>query len=100
MPRLSRVTITSMAAVIALSVFAWQMPGLRRTLIFDITWWDAPPGEPPQLPASTGPGLTKVPRTRVVLIDGLDASITSSLAAWSTACKRGLAVTVDVGLGI
>lgn len=85
------------AVVVALAVFAWLMPGLRRTLIFDITWWDAPAGEPPQLPASTGPGLVKVPRTRVILIDGLDAAIAPALPHWSAACKRGLAVTVDVG---
>ncbi len=94
---LSSPTLASSAAVIALAVFAWLMPGLRRTLIFDITWWDAPPGEPPPLPATTGPGLSNVPRTRVVLIDGLDASLAPSLPAWTAACKRGLAVTVDVG---
>ncbi len=90
--------IASGAAVIALMVFAWLMPDLRRTLIFDLTYWDARPGgEPPQLAGGSGPGLSPVPRTRVVLIDGLDAQIAPSLANWTAACKRGLAVTVDVG---
>jgi len=89
--------IASGIAVIVLGVFAYLTPGLRRELIFDLTYWDAPPGDPPELAGGDGPGLAKAPRTRVVLIDGLDAQVTPALARWTAACKRGLTVTVDVG---
>ena len=108
--------LASGVAVIALGLFAYLTPGLRRELIFDLTYWDAPPGDPPELGGGTGPGpdngpdngpgagwrgsgpgLAKAPRTRVVLIDGLDAQVTPALAHWTAGCNRGLAVTVDVG---
>lgn len=89
--------IASGIAVIALGVFAYLTPGVRRELIFDLTYWDAPPGDPPELGGGAGPGLAKAPRTRVVLIDGLDAQVTPALAHWTAACKRGLSVPVDVG---
>lgn len=89
--------IASGVVVVLLGIFAYLAPGLRRDLIFDLTYWDAPPGDAPEIPGGTGPGLSKVPRTRVVLIDGLDARVAPALANWSTACKRGLSVAIDVG---
>ena len=35
---MSRSTLAHCATVIALAVFAWFVPDLRRTLIFDITY--------------------------------------------------------------
>jgi hypothetical protein len=94
---IKRHTIISGVVVVVLAAIAWFLPDLRRSLIFDITWWDAPPGEPPQLTGGTGPGLAKTPRTRVVVIDGLSADLAPSLPAWSGVCRRGLALRVDVG---
>lgn len=91
--------LASAAVVCALATVAWLLPGLRRTLIFDLTYWDAPPGDPPTLArgAPVDAGLARVPRTRVVLIDGLDASVVPALAHWTATCRRGLAIGVDVG---
>jgi hypothetical protein len=93
-----RTRIAAGVVVLVLAAMAWWLPDLRRALIFDATWWDAPPGDlsvPTAAPA--GPGLAKTPRTRVVLIDGLTADVTPALAAWTSICKRGLSVRVDVG---
>jgi hypothetical protein len=89
--------IASAVAIALLLAAAWWLPDLRRSLIYDATWWDAPPGEPPALTAGTGPGLSKTPRTRVILVDGLIGEVTHAMKTWSTICKRGLSVRVDVG---
>jgi hypothetical protein len=85
------------AVVVALGVCAIALPTLRRELIRDVVTWDAPPRDTPPLPPGNGPGLPPTPRTRVVLVDGLSAEVSPSLAAWSGLCKRGLQLRVDVG---
>ena len=85
------------AVVAALAAAAWWLPELRRGLMFDVTWWDAKPSEPAELPSAIGAGLAPTPRTRVVLIDGLTAEVAPALRAWSRICERGIDVTVDVG---
>jgi hypothetical protein len=87
------------AGVVAcvLAALAWVMPQLRRTLLFDVTHWDAVPSAPALLPAGVGPGLAATPRTRVVLIDGLSAETAATLPAFAALCARGASATVDVG---
>ena len=89
--------IAAVIGVAVLGALAWELPQLRRTLIFDITRLDAEPREPAPLPGGSGPGLTRVARTRVVLIDGLTAATAETLPAWSAVCKRGITMTVEVG---
>lgn len=91
------VLVASLVAVGVLGVLAWELPRVRRALIFDITRLDAEPREPAPLPGGTGPGLTRVPRTRVVLIDGLTAEAARTLPAWTGVCHRGITLTVEVG---
>src|SRR5262245_54845197 len=87
------------AGVVAatLVAFAWFAPILRRDLIRDIITWDAVPTDPAPLPAGTGPGLPRAARTRVILVDGLTAAMAPQLPAWSSVCKRGVTLRVDVG---
>ena len=93
-----RRSIAALVMVVALGALAWELPQLRHTLIFDITRLDATPSEPAPLPGGgTGPGLARVARTRVVLIDGLTAATAATLPAWSAVCKRGITMTVEVG---
>ena len=66
-------------------------------MIHAITWWDATPSEPAQLPPGDGPGLEPAARVRVILIDGLAAETARTLPAWSAVCKRGVTLNVDVG---
>jgi len=94
-PVMVRITV-----VIALVVATWWLPQLRRRLLFDVTYWDAPAGTAPELPSASGSvpvGLAKTPRTRVVLIDGLAAFATPAMPTWTATCKRGLSLSVDVG---
>lgn len=92
-----RARIASAIAVVALGTLALALPRLRRALIYDVVWWDAPPSEPAPLPPADGPGLSPTPRTRVVLIDGLRADTAAALPAWTGLCTRGLALRIDVG---
>jgi hypothetical protein len=96
-----RTRIIAGVVIAALAAIAWWFPDLRRSLIYNVTWWDAPPGDPPQLPPTTlngtGPGLGRTPRVRVVLVDGLIPEVTPGMPSWTSICKRGLTVRVDVG---
>jgi hypothetical protein len=92
-----RLRITLAIIIVALSALAWFLPQLRRDLIKDVITWDAPITDPAPLPAGTGPGLAPVPRTRVVLIDGLTEDVAKTLPAWTSLCKRGVTLRVDVG---
>jgi hypothetical protein len=83
--------------VCALLAFAYVAPGLRRRFIQDIITWDAPVSEPAQLPQGTGQGLAPAARVRVILIDGLSASTAATLRTWTSLCKRGVQLEVDVG---
>lgn len=89
-----------LAAIIAgvvLCTIAWWLPSMRRTLIRAMTTYDAVPSEPAPLPAGTGAGLPKVPRTRVLLIDGLATPFTKTLPNWNTMCNNGARLQIDVG---
>lgn len=92
-----RLRIALAVTALALGTLTWFMPKLRRELLRDMITWDAPKSEPAPLPAGTGPGLTAVPRTRVVLIDGLAEDVAKTLPAWTAVCKRGVTLRVDVG---
>ena len=89
--------IAALIAVAALAVIAWWLPQLRRTLIHATVSYDAPATEPAPLPGGAGPGLTRVARTRVVLIDGLAAETARSMPTWSALCKTGATLEVEVG---
>ena len=94
--RLAVLLLASLAAV-ALVVFAWWLPGVRRALIQAVVTYDAPPAAPAPLPGGTGPGLTPTPRTRVALIDGLSADVAAQLPTLSALCARGTTLTLDAG---
>jgi hypothetical protein len=92
-----RQRITALAVVCALAALAWALPQVRRHVLYDVTHWDAVPGEPAAIPGGTGPGLPPAARTRVVLIDGLSAKVAAALQAWQAMCRRGVAALIDVG---
>jgi Type I phosphodiesterase / nucleotide pyrophosphatase len=88
----------------ALAALAWVTPQVRRTLLFDVTHWDAVPAEPAAFPGGagierpgSGAGLAPAPRTRVVVIDGLSAEVATTLPTLAALCARGVSATVDVG---
>ena len=89
--------ITALAVVCVLAALAWELPQVRRRLLYDVTHWDAVPGDPAMIPGGTGPGLAPAARTRVVLIDGLSAEVAPALRGWQALCSRGVAAVVDVG---
>lgn len=92
-----RTRIVLAVVAVALGVTAWYLPQLRRQLIRDVTTWDAPLTAPAPMPAGTGPGLAPVPRTRVIMIDGLSEEVARTLPAWTSVCKRGVTLRMDVG---
>jgi type I phosphodiesterase/nucleotide pyrophosphatase len=92
-----RPRITALAVACVLAALAWELPQLRRRLLYDVTHWDAIPGDPPAIPAAKGPGLAPVTRTRVVLVDGLSAEAAATLRGWQALCRRGTSATIDVG---
>ena len=94
---MTRLRIQLAIAVVVLGALGWFLPQARRDLIKSITTFDAEPSAPAPLPTGAGPGLVPTPRTRVILVDGLGARWTPGLHSWTTLCKRGLALTVDVG---
>ena len=92
-----RYRITLAIIVAALAALAWYLPQLRRDLLKDVITWDAPKTDPAPLPAGMGPGLARVARTRVVLVDGLGEETAKTLPMWTATCKRGITLRVDVG---
>jgi hypothetical protein len=98
-PSERRAAMARAVAVVVLAMVALGLPRLRRSLLFDVGWWDAVPSDPVQLPPAPreSAGLTPTARTRVVLIDGLTAEVAATLPAWSALCKRGITLKVDVG---
>lgn len=92
-----RPQITALITVCVLAALAWELPQVRRRVLHDVTHWDAVPSEPAAIPGGDGPGLPPVPRTRVVLIDGLSAKVAALLRVWQGLCARGVAVVVDAG---
>lgn len=89
--------LTALAVACALAALAWELPLVRRRLLYDVTHWDAVPREPAAIPSGAGAGLPPAIRTRVVLIDGLSAEAASRLRVWQALCSRGIATMVDVG---
>lgn len=89
-----------LAAIIAgvvLCALAWTLPYVRRELIRAMTTYDATPSDPAPLPSGSGAGLSKVPRTRVILIDGLATSVAKTLPNWNALCNAGARLNIDVG---
>jgi hypothetical protein len=93
----TRARIEMVIAIVVLGAIAWVVPQVRRDFIKSVITYDAAPTEPAPLPTGTGPGLVAIPRTRVILVDGLDEQIARTLPAWGAVCKRGLTMTIDVG---
>ena len=92
-----RQKLAALIAGVVLCTIAWLLPSMRRTLIHAMTTYDAAPSESAPLPAGTGPGLTKVPHTRVILIDGLATSFAKTLPNWNALCNAGARLSIDVG---
>lgn len=88
---------TSIAVAVVLLAAAWLLPHVRHRLIQDVITWDAVPSESAHMPRGYGPGMTAAPRVRVVLIDGLAADTARALPTWSSLCRRGIDLTIDVG---
>ena len=88
------VAVITAAALLAL---AYVLPQVRHLVIRAATTYDGRPGEPAPLPVGQGPGLAPTDRVRVLLIDGLSADTAATLPALSALCKRGVALTIDVG---
>jgi hypothetical protein len=89
--------IAALVAAAALCAYAYVVPGVRRWFIQDVISWDAPAGDPVPLATGEGPGMTAAARVRVILVDGLSEPVAETLPTWSSLCKRGLALRVDVG---
>lgn len=89
--------LAALIVVAALAAGAYLVPPLRRALIRAVVSYDAIPGDAAPLPGGRGGGLTRTPRTRVVLIDGLSAEVAATLPRWRELCARGLDLVVDVG---
>jgi len=92
-----RERIAALVVVALLAAYAWIAPGVRHRFLHDVITWDAPKSQAVELPPGIGPGLMPAPRVRVILIDGLSASTAHTLTTWSSLCKRGLDLDVDVG---
>src|SRR5512134_2126010 len=92
-----RTRVIAGIAATALLVFAYVMPGIRRDFMRDVITYDAPPSEPVALARGIGPGMTPATRVRVILIDGLGEATAATLPNWSSLCKRGISLRVDVG---
>src|SRR5580765_3438533 len=87
----------AVAMALALLAAAYGLVELRHRWIDAVTTFDATPSAAAPLPYGNGPGISRVPRTRVVLIDGLTADAAHDLPAWQAMCARGVRLTVDVG---
>ncbi len=93
-----RRTLALLATAIALAALGWfGIPRARRTFIRAVVTYDAAPAAPIALAVGVGPGLGKVARTRVILVDGLSAEAAAHLPGWTALCDRGTRLTVDTG---
>jgi hypothetical protein len=83
--------------VLGLLLAAWGLGQLRRHWI--TTWFlDGVPAAPALRDGDAGPPLVpRSSRVRVVLLDGLSASVADTLPALSDLCARGLDLRVDTG---
>ncbi|CAN5709425.1 hypothetical protein BH11MYX1_BH11MYX1_42900 [soil metagenome] len=82
---------------VVLIAVAWLAPLARHRWIQHVIHDDAPPSDPLGLVAATHSSLPPVARVRVVLIDGLSASVAAKQVHLQAACSRGLDLIVDVG---
>ncbi|HTL32314.1 MAG TPA: O-antigen ligase family protein [Kofleriaceae bacterium] len=89
--------IAAVVIVVVLAAYAYVAPGIRHHFVRDVITWDTKPSEPVELPLGIGVGLPPAPRTRVVLVDGLSESTAQTLGTWSTLCRTGLDLDVDIG---
>ena len=87
----------ALVIVIALLVIAWLAPFARRRWIHAVLSFDAIPTAPVELPKLHGVQLPPTPKIRVILIDGLAASVATVLPNWRAVCSRGAQLVVDVG---
>ena len=83
--------------MIALLVITWFAPRARHRWIHAITTYDATPTEAVKLPTGKGSVLPAAEHVRVILVDGLSASVAAGLPNWRAVCARGAQLTVDVG---
>lgn len=87
----------SLVIVIALLIVAWIAPLARHRWIHAVLSFDAIPSAAVELPASKGVQLPPTPHVRVILIDGLSASVAAGLPNWRAVCARGAQLVIDVG---
>lgn len=80
-----------------LIAFAWLAPLARHRWIQHVLHDDAPPSDPLRLTATSHAAFPRADRVRVVLIDGLAASVAAKQVHLHAACSRGLDLVVDVG---
>lgn len=94
----ARQRIVAVVIVVLLAAWAYVAPGIRHHFVQDVITWDTKPSEPVELPQGiVGVGLPPAPRVRVVLIDGLSESTAQTLGTWSTLCRTGIDLDVDIG---
>lgn len=89
--------VRALLGVAVLLAFAWAAPRARHRWIQHVIHDDAAPSDPLRLMAMSRAPLTPASRVRVVLIDGLSASVAAKQIHLQAACARGLDLTVDVG---
>jgi hypothetical protein len=82
---------------VVLLAFAWVAPLARHRWIQHVMHDDAPPSDPLRLAAARHTSLAVADRVRVVLIDGLAASVAAKQVHLQAACSRGVELIVDVG---
>ncbi|HUS30645.1 MAG TPA: alkaline phosphatase family protein [Kofleriaceae bacterium] len=92
-----RQRIVAVIVVVLLGAYAYGAPGLRRQFMRAVIRWDAVREPAVELPQGMGMDMSAAPRVRVVLIDGLSESTAQTLGTWSTLCKSGIDLDVDVG---
>ena len=80
-----------------LFAFAWFAPRARHRWIHHVLHDDAPPSDQLRLTAVSHATFPRAERVRVVLIDGLAASVAAKQVHLHAACSRGLDLVVDVG---
>jgi hypothetical protein len=81
-------------ALYALSIAAMAA---RREFVRAVVGRDGPVSSDLSLPPSSGAGLARAGRVRVVLLDGLVASAAAGLPALSEVCAAGQELVIDVG---
>ncbi len=78
--------LMSSAALLALGLWAAAHALLRDR-----------PSAPPAPPSPASASLAPVPRTRVLVIDGLSRAMASHLPTLVRLCRQGISLTIDVG---